>query len=165
MRGISRLEGKYAVTMDLYPPQGKEFTRIQPFFDNLRQNRFTTTRCKKCGKLSYPPRIICPECLSEDLEWVDLPTEGTVIEAVVEEIGVPIGFEVPLVLAMVELPNAFTFIVRIVNCKPGTLQSGDKVRLNVFEVEPFPAEFGRETVEIPRVYFAFEPVDPEKRIK
>lgn len=163
MRGISRLDGKYAVTMDLYPPQGKEFTRIQPFFDNLRQNRFTTTKCTKCGTVAYPPRVICPNCLSEELSWIDLPSEGTVVEAVVEEIGVPIGFEAPLVLAMVEIPGAFTFIVRIINCKPGALEPGDKVKLAVFDVEPFPADFGRETVEIPRVYFAFEPVEETKR--
>lgn len=163
MKGISRLEGKYAVTMDLYPPQGKEFTRIQPFFDNLKEGRFTTTKCKDCGRLSYPPRIVCPECLSENLEWVDLPKEGTVIVPVVEEVGVPIGFETPLCLAMVTLEGAFTFITRIINCIPGALEEGDKVRFVSYEVEPFPAEFGRETVEIKRYYFAFEPIDERKR--
>lgn len=158
MRGISRLEGKYAVTMDLYPPQGKEFTRIQPFFDNLKAGRFTTTKCKNCGKISYPPGVICPNCISDDLEWIDLPTEATVIEAVVEEIGIPIGFETPLVLAMVDLGGALTFITRVINSKPGTLNPGDKLKLAVFDVEPFPADFGRETVEIQRVFYAFEPV-------
>jgi uncharacterized OB-fold protein len=158
MRGISRLNGKYAVTMDLYPPQGKEFTRIQPFFDNLKAGRFTTTKCKSCGTQAFPPRVICPDCISDDLEWIDLPTEATVIESVVEEIGIPIGFETPLVLAMVQLEGAFTFITRVINCKPGTLETGDKLKLAVYDVEPFPADFGRETVEIPRVFFAFEPI-------
>lgn len=157
MRGIKRLENKYAVTMDLYPLQGSDFTRIQPFFENLKEGRFTTTKCKKCGKVSYPPRVICPECLSEELAYIDLPKEGTVISCVEEEVGVPIGFEVPLILAIVDLDGTMTFITRIINCKAGELKEGDRVRFVSFPIEPFPAEFGRETVEIERYYFAFEP--------
>ncbi len=158
MKGINRLEGKYAVTMDLYPLQGKDFTKIQPFFDNLKEGRFTTTKCSKCEKVSYPPRVICPECLSEELVYIDLPKEGEVITCVEEEIGVPIGFEVPLVLAIIKLGDVMTFISRIINCGRGELKEGAKVRFVSFPIEPFPAEFGKETLEIERYYFAFEPV-------
>ncbi len=77
--GIPILEGKYMVTMDMWPLQVKEFNRVYKFYENLKEGRFTTTKCKDCGHVAYPPRVICPECYSENLEWIDLPKEGTVI--------------------------------------------------------------------------------------
>ena len=71
MAGLKILEGKYIATMDLYPQESREFNRIYPFYEHLRQGRFTTTRCKGCGHEAFPPRVICPNCLSEDLEWIE----------------------------------------------------------------------------------------------
>ena len=78
MAGLRILEGKYIASMDLYPQEAKEFNRIYPFYEFLKQGRFTTTRCKDCGHQPFPPRVLCPKCLSENLEWVDLPTRGKV---------------------------------------------------------------------------------------
>ncbi len=82
--------------MDLYPQQAKEFNRVHSFYEFLRQGRFTTTRCKDCGHRPFPPRVICPNCLSENLEWVDLPTRGKVKVVTEEEVGVPLGFRNPV---------------------------------------------------------------------
>lgn len=60
---LPALEGKYSQTLDIWPVQTKEFNRIYPFYDNLKAGRFTTTKCKKCGHVMYPPRVVCPECL------------------------------------------------------------------------------------------------------
>ncbi len=157
--GISILDGKYMVTMDLFPQQSKEFNQIWPFYQNLREGRFTTTKCKGCGAEHFPPRVMCPECYGDDLEWIDWPTVGTVIDVTEEMIGVPLGFgKPPLIHALMDLQGKKTFFVRIINCKAGELKSGDKVKLSVFEVDPVPQEMGREVVQMPRVFYAFEPV-------
>lgn len=156
MRGISLLEGRYAVTMDLYPLQSKEFNRIYPFYDHLREGRFTTTRCRDCGKRSFPPRVICPECLSENLEWVDLPTTGKVLVVTEEVVGVPLGFENPLIHALIQLDDELRMFVRIINCGPGELKEGDTVKLVVFPIEPVPVETREGIVEQERVFYAFE---------
>lgn len=158
--GLSVLAGKYMVTMDLYPQQSKEFNQIHQFYEFLRQGRFTTTRCKDCGAEQFPPRVLCPECSSTNLEWVDWPTEGTVIEFTEEVVGIPLGFgKPPLVHALVDLMGKKTLFVRIVNCKEGQLKVGGRVKLAVFDVDPVPQEVGRETVEMPRVFYAFEPME------
>ena len=77
--GIPLLNNKYPVTMDLWPLEAREFNKIYEFYDNLKAGRFTTTRCKKCGHVAYPPRIICPECYSEELEYIDIPKKGKVV--------------------------------------------------------------------------------------
>jgi hypothetical protein len=156
--GIPILDGKYMVTMDLYPQQSKEFNQVYQFYQNLREGRFTTTKCRDCGAEPFPPRVLCPECWSTNLEWIDWPTEGAVVEVTEEVVGVPLGFgKPPLVHALVDLGGKRTLFVRIINCKQGEVNSGDKVRLAVFDVSPVPQEMGREVVEIPRVFFAFEP--------
>jgi uncharacterized OB-fold protein len=157
--GISILQGKYMVTMDLFPQESKEFNQMHPFFEYLKEGRFTTTKCKDCGAEPFPPRLLCPECYSTNMEWFDWPTTGTVIDVTEEVVGVPLGFgKPPLIHALVDLEGKRTFFVRIINCQQGELKSGDKVKLAVFDIDPVPQEQGREMVEIPRVFYAFEPV-------
>jgi len=158
MYEMELFRGRYIGTMDLYPQESKEFNRIYPFYEHLREKRFTTTRCKKCNHEAFPPRIICPQCLSEDLEWVDLPREGTVKVVTEEEVGVPLGFETPLIHALIDLGGRLQLFTRIANCKVGELKEGDRVRLYVFEVPPVPIEKGKESVTHRRVYYAFEPI-------
>ncbi len=158
MHSMDLFQGKYIATMDLYPQQAPEFNRIYPFYQHLKEGRFTTTRCKKCGARPFPPRVVCPECMSDELEWVDLPTEGTVLVVTEEEVGVPLGFETPLIHALVDLDGQLRLFTRIVNAKMGELKEGDRVRLHVFKVPPVPMEKGREVVEVERYYYAFEPV-------
>jgi uncharacterized OB-fold protein len=160
MPGLKILEGRYIATMDLYPQEAKEFNRIYPFYEFLKEGRFTTTRCKDCGLQSFPPRVICPGCLSENLEWVDLPTRAKVKVVTEEEVGVPLGFETPLIHALIDLGGKLTMFTRIVNCKVGQLKEGEERRLRVFPVDPVPIQIGREVVQKDRVFFAFEPSKP-----
>lgn len=154
MTGI--LAGKYAVTMDMYPLQSKEWNRNYPFYDNLKEGRLTTTACKDCGQQSFPPRVICPQCLSENLGWVDLPTRGKVLVVSEEEIGVPMGFETPLIHALVQI-GKFKMMVRIKGAAMGELKAGDQVKLVVFPIDPVPVEGKKGAVIMQeRVFYAFE---------
>lgn len=153
---IELLKGKYAVTMDMYPLQSKEWNRIYPFYDNLREGRFTTTACQDCKNKAFPPRVICPECLSENLEWVDLPTRGRVLVVSEEEVGVPFGFETPLIHALIEIAE-FKMMVRVNGVKMGELKEGDEVELNVFPVEAVPVDGKKGAVIMQeRVFYSFQ---------
>jgi uncharacterized protein len=159
--GIPILEDLYPVTMDMWPLESKEFNRVWPFYENLKQGRLTTTKCKDCGVVSYPPRVICPECYSENLEYIDLPKTGKVIIFSEEVKGVPLGFQSPLIHAVIDLgvDPARRLLTRIANCPAGTLQRGDEVQLFVFDVPAYPIDKGKAgTVMMDRVFFAFEPV-------
>ena len=159
--GIPILEDLYPSTMDMWPIEAKEFNKVWPFYENLKQGRFTTTKCKGCGFVAYPPRVICPECYSENLEYVDLPTRGKVTVFSEEVKGVPIGFQSPLIHAVIDLgaDPVRRFLTRIVNCPAGTLKQGDEVQLTIFEIPSIPIEKGKAgTIMAERVFFAFEPV-------
>jgi len=159
--GIPVLEDLYPATMDMWPIEAKEFNRVWPFYENLKQGRLTTTKCKDCGVVAYPPRVICPECYSENLEYIDLPTKGKVIVFSEEVKGVPLGYQSPLIHAVIDLgvDPARRLMSRIINCPAGTLKQGDEVQLTVFEVPAMPIEKGKAgTIMANRVFFAFEPV-------
>jgi uncharacterized protein len=159
--GIPILEDLYPVTMDLWPIEAKEFNRVWPFYENLKAGRFTTTKCKDCGHAAFPPRVICPECYSENLEYIDMPKKGKVVVLSEEVKGVPLGFQSPLIHAVIEFSGGPVkrMISKIVNCAAGALQRGDEVQLVVFDVPPMPIEKGRAgTIMAERVFFAFEPV-------
>lgn len=160
--GIPILEDKYPVTMDMWPLQAKEFNRVHQFYENLKAGKFTTTRCRTCGHVAYPPRVICPECYSEELEWVELPKKGKVITFTEQVRGVPLGFESPLIHAWIDLGGQSPvkrILSRIVNCPVGKLSEGSEVQLVVFEVPSHPMEVKRDTKWVQRVFFAFEPVE------
>ncbi|RLA86233.1 MAG: hypothetical protein DRG31_00885 [Deltaproteobacteria bacterium] len=161
--GIPILEDKYPVTMDMWPLEAKEFNRVHQFYENLKAGKFTTTRCRTCGHVAYPPRVICPECYSDELEWVELPKRGRVINFTEEVRGVPLGFESPLIHAWIDLGEGSPIkriLSRVINCPVGKLKEGSEVQLVVFEVPSHPIEVkGGEMRWAERVFFAFEPVE------
>jgi uncharacterized protein len=159
--GIPILNNLYSVTMDMWPMEAREFNRIWPFYENLKQGRFTTTKCRDCGVVSYPPRVICPECYSENLEYTDLPKKGKVIVFSEEVKGIPLGFDSPLIHAIIDLgiDPVRRLLSRIINCPAGALKRGDEVQLVVFDIPSMPIEKGKAgTIMVERVFFAFEPV-------
>jgi uncharacterized protein len=125
----------YWSCIDLFPLETEEHNRIFPFYENLRQGRFTTTKCKGCGAKPWPPRVVCPECMSDNLEWVDLPTTGILDTFTVEEVGVPMGFENPLVHGLVKIQNGPTLFSRIVDAHPEKLKEGISVKLKVIPID------------------------------
>ena len=137
----------YWSSIDLFPLQTEEHNRIFPFYNFLKEGRLTTTKCKNCGAKPWPPRVICPKCTSEDLEWTDLPTTGILDVFTVEEVGSPIGFENPLIHGLVKLEEGLTFFSRIVGAQPETLKEGIKVKLEVIPVDN------------DRVIYAFTPAE------
>jgi uncharacterized OB-fold protein len=158
--GTPALEGTYISEMDIWPLECPEFNRNHQFYDNLREGRFTTTKCKKCGYIAFPPGVICPKCWSEELEWVDLPQRGRVVTFTETQAGAPLGFPSPLIMAWLSFGKDSPLkhlLVRIVNCAEGELKENDEVRLVVFDVPSHPIQVKKETKIYDRVFYAFEP--------
>ncbi len=161
IEGTPALEGRYIAEMDMWPLEGQEFNRLYPFYENLQEGRFTTTKCQKCGHVAFPPGVICPQCWSDELEWVDLPQRAKVVTFTETQAGAPIGFEPPLIMAWLDFGKDSPLkqlLGRIVNCAEGELKEGDEVKLVVFEVPSHPIEVKKETKVCDRVYYAFERV-------
>lgn len=122
--------------LDFYPLEDEKNTRISQFFNNLKEGRLTTTKCKKCGKVLWPPRIVCSSCLSDEMEWIDLGTEGELYAFTEMRLGAPIGFveDLPFCIGIVKI-GGLLISARIDNTKYEDLKIGQKVQLKVVELE------------------------------
>ena len=54
-------------------------SRTSRFWEGLKEGKIYATKCKKCGRLVFPPVADCGECGSSDVEWVELDGEGEVV--------------------------------------------------------------------------------------
>ena len=123
---------------DFYPLQSAEQTRIWPFFQHLKEGRLTTTKCAGCGAVLWQPRVVCPDCNGDRMEWVDLPREGRIYAFTAVYAGAPLGMEgdVPFVVAVVELDGApLKVVARIDDAKYEDLRLGDPVALRVIDLK------------------------------
>ena len=50
---------------------------INSYFDEIKQKKISGTRCKECGRIHLPPRVICDQCKSQNLDFIELAGEGT----------------------------------------------------------------------------------------
>jgi len=42
----------------------------------LEENRLMGSHCRQCGRRYVPPRAICIECFSRDMQWVEFAGQG-----------------------------------------------------------------------------------------
>ena len=92
--------------------------------------RLEAAKCA-CGKISYPPRVVCPKCGAREFETVTMPREGKVVTFTVVRVP-PTGFvdQSPLPIAIVELTNGVRLMVQIGDiADPSELHIGMPVRL------------------------------------
>ena len=61
-------------------------------------------RCCNCGQFTIGKKIVCPRCYSEDFEECPLSRRGTLYSYSISRVT-PLGFDTPLVLGLVDLPE------------------------------------------------------------
>ncbi len=127
----------YLRARDPYPLESAAFNSLHEFYTHLREGRLTTTRCRGCASVSWPPRRFCPQCLTDESDWVDLPKEGTIHAFCIQEAGVPRGFRSPLVFAVVVVGGLRIFT--LLSCSdPKKIALGQRVRFTALEVSNEP---------------------------
>ncbi|MBI2954786.1 MAG: OB-fold domain-containing protein [Chloroflexi bacterium] len=128
------MEQPYIHILDPYPQQAPEQNRLHPFYDFVREGKLTTTRCKKCGTLPWPPRVVCPQCMSDELEWAEMPREGTIYTFTAQEAGLPPGYALPTIFALIDLPNGVRLLSVIEESELSEIKSGATVEFIVKHV-------------------------------
>ena len=119
---------EYFRAVDPFPLQGSQNTRLVPFYEALRSQQLLTTLCPQCALRHWPPRVVCPGCLSDRLDWIELPDRGTIHAYTIQDAGVPPGFPRPLIFAVV-LVEGLRIFTRLVETEPSQVERGRTVRL------------------------------------
>ncbi len=105
--------------------------KVASFVDYLEQGKIMTTKCRKCGKVFFPPKSDCPSCISSDVEWFEINGIGTLLTFTVVHYG-PSGFEndTPYILGIAEFEEGvkiFARISKVIN--PDDIEVGMRVKL------------------------------------
>jgi len=110
-----------------FPPRVSTFTRT--FWDGLAAGRFLTTRCRGCGRLSFPPKPLCRGCWSEEIDWVDVDPAGTLYSFTKVHV-VPRAFLADALydIGIVDLDDGVRLMCRLLEAGPET-QIGDRIRM------------------------------------
>jgi uncharacterized OB-fold protein len=93
----------------------------RPFWEATRENRLMVQKCKDCEQHIFYPRLACPHCFSDNVEWVDASGKGTVYSYTVVQSNAPSAFvdDIPYVVAVVKLDEGVRMLSNIVGCDPG----------------------------------------------
>jgi hypothetical protein len=98
--------------------------------------RMEAERCKKCGKIYFPPRVICSECKSREFEILKLKGEGKLLTYTVIRVA-PSAFvdQTPYAMGIVKLDDGVNLLAQIVDCEPDQLQIGMKLKLEFRKIQ------------------------------
>ncbi len=120
-----------------YPPRVSEFTK--PFWEALGGGRLTTTRCRACGAMTFPAKVICPHCWSDGMEWVDMPTSA-VLYSWTRIHAAPTVFQhmAPYAVGIVELDGCLRLACPLVVAEGMSPQIGNRVEMTVLAFEDGP---------------------------
>jgi hypothetical protein len=86
-----------------------------PFFDELRHARLVAQQCQSCGYRLWPPGPLCPQCLSNELEWTPVSARGIVWSYADYQraLGPNFAAEVPYCVGLVQLDDGPRMVGRI----------------------------------------------------
>ncbi len=110
----------------------------EPFWRAAKERRLSIPRCLDCGKHHFYPRVLCPHCHSERLEWVDVSGQGTIYSFTVarKPAGPAFAAEVPYVIALVDLADGPRMMTNIVTATPDAVRIGDLVEVLFEDIAP-----------------------------
>jgi uncharacterized OB-fold protein len=92
--------------------------------------RLEANKCKKCGKIFFPPRLICSNCKSRDFEKIKLSDTGKIVTYTTIRVA-PEQFntQIPYNVAIIELNDGVRLMAQVVDCKPEDMKIGKSVKL------------------------------------
>jgi len=104
--------------------------RTHEFWDALKQGRFVTTKCAKCGNVTFPPQSDCPRCMSGEFEWTELGREATLLTFTYVQIT-PASFadKDPYIIAIGKLTNGVNVLAWLEGVPPESARPGMKLRI------------------------------------
>jgi uncharacterized OB-fold protein len=92
------------------------------FFDEARHGRFLIPVCTACDRAHWYPRIICPFCASDKVEWREASGKGMIYT-----FSVMRRVKEPYIIAHVTLAEGPTMLTNIVGCNTDDVRIGQAV--------------------------------------
>lgn len=105
-----------------------------PFWQGCRDHKLLLQYCVACGKHQFYPRVICANCMSEQLEWREASGRGTVetYTIVTRAVSDAYAADVPYVIALITLEEGPRLMSNVIGCDVESVKCGLAVEV-VFE--------------------------------
>ena len=94
---------------------------FKDFNEALKGNKLLGLKCKECGTITVPPKMVCRKCASPDMEVVELKGKGKIQTFTTCNVA-PEGREdeVPYVILLVELDEGPWIMGNLTDIDPKT---------------------------------------------
>jgi uncharacterized protein len=102
----------------------------ETYWKGLKDKKLLIQVCNNCHEHIFYPRILCPKCGDEDIEFKEHSGEGEIYSYTVLYKSIVKGFseETPYALALVKLDGGNAkMMTNIVGCSPDTVEIGMRV--------------------------------------
>ena len=96
----------------------------QPFWDAAKEHRLILQHCRECDRPIHYPRVVCPHCGAEELEWRPATGRGRVYSFTVVENNAPSAFlaDMPYVVAVIDLEEGVRMLSNVVGADADELR-------------------------------------------
>jgi uncharacterized OB-fold protein len=112
-------------------------SKVQRFFEGLRDGKIYMTKCKRCGEKFFPPQADCPKCLTSDMEWVELSGEGELITCTMIFVKPPtFAHYKDYIVGIAEMKEGVKVLAWLAVDDPKKVKPRMKVRLTTTKREP-----------------------------
>jgi uncharacterized OB-fold protein len=113
------------------------------------------SRCRACGKVSFPKKKVCPDCFNGELNEVPLSKKGRLHSYALSLMGPP-GVEAPYVMAFIDLPEKIKLYSILTDCEPR-----DEILKIGMEMEMVIEKIGQDPEGNEIMGYKFKPVKKE----
>jgi len=105
-----------------------------PFWTAAAEHRLVIPRCNRTGVYFFPPERCVPGSDNTDWEYVECSGRATVYTYSVVHRPVSADFEVPYILAVVDLEEGVAMMTNVVSCRSDEIGVGLPVEVKFTEV-------------------------------
>ena len=101
------------------------------YFEALDNGEFIIQRCQNCDKSIFFPRMLCPHCGSDDLQWFRPSGNGIVYSTTVVRRKPEHGGDYNV--AVIDLDEGVRMMSRVEAVEPGDVRIGMRVAARILE--------------------------------
>jgi uncharacterized OB-fold protein len=108
-----------------------------PFWEACRREVLQFQLCTDCSALRHPPRVICPQCRSENHRWEPVSGKGTIYSYTIYRRAFHPSLEkdLPYAVALIDLEENLRIVSRIIDIPMDTISIGMPVTVRFVEID------------------------------
>ncbi len=101
------------------------------YWNAAREQKLLIRKCKACGELHFMPRYLCPNCWSDQLEWIESKGSGSVHSFTIIRRAPLTSFAAlgPYVVALIELDEGPRMVANVLGDDALAVKIDDKVQV------------------------------------